>query len=43
VKKLCLRIAFLVLGSVMAVDRVGYAGVVAPPTISRNSEPPRSR
>jgi hypothetical protein len=35
VKKLGLRIAFLVLGSVMAVDRVGYAQVVLPPIISK--------
>jgi hypothetical protein len=32
VKKLGLRIAFLVVGSVMGVDRVSYAQVVAPPT-----------
>jgi hypothetical protein len=35
VKKLGLRIAFLVVGSVMGVDRVSYAQVVAPPTNPR--------
>jgi hypothetical protein len=34
VKKLSLRIAFLVLGSAMAVPRMGY-GQVLPPTISK--------
>ena len=34
-KQLGLRIAFLVLGSVVAVDHVGYAQVVSPPTISK--------
>ena len=36
VKQPSLRIAFLVLGSVMAADRFGYAQVVSPPTISKN-------
>ena len=34
-EKFSLQIAFLVLGSVMAVDRVGYAQVVLPPIISK--------
>jgi hypothetical protein len=35
VKKLCLRIAFLVLGSVMAVSRVGYGQVIFPPSLGK--------
>jgi len=35
-KRRSLGIAFLVLGSVMAADRFGYAQVVSPPTISKN-------
>ena len=34
-KKIGLRAVFLVLGSLMAVHRVGYAQVVSPPTISK--------
>jgi uncharacterized repeat protein (TIGR01451 family) len=34
-KQLGLRIAFLVLGSVVALAHAGYGGVVAPPTISK--------